>query len=331
MREVLVTGGAGFIGVHLARALARVPDTRVLVVDNLQRGQLDANLRALLSLPNVALVQADLTEPDAFDVDIPPRPFDEVYHLAAVNGTSAFYADPLGTLRTNTLSLINLIDWLAQLERKPSLLFTSSNEAYAGLEALGKLPLPTPEGVPLVVADPYNPRWSYGASKLVGELLVINAARQLCVQAVIVRPHNFYGPRAGSGHVIPELISRILAREDPFKVSGYDQSRSFCYVDDAIDAMIRCMAQASVHPPTIHIGSSEETPIPELARRLFAIADWTPHEIEMAPAPAGSVRRRLPDVRRARDLTGWEASTSLDVGLRATFEWYAARARSPGT
>lgn len=331
----LITGAAGFIGYHLATKLADRGD-RVVLVDNLERGAEDSAFRMLCARPNVSFHEVDLTDP----IKLWPAGYadslrdalegiTDVYHLAAVNGTSTFYDRPSKVLRTNLLSLIHVLDWMKQQPQMPRLLFTSSNEAYAGLEAMDQLRIPTPEAGPLVVADPYNPRWSYGGSKLVGEQLVIHTAKDFEFPAVIVRPHNFYGPRAGMGHVIPQMIDRIARREDPFRIWGPEQTRSFCYIDDAVDGMVRAMDCASPEVPTFHIGSLEETRIRDLADRLFAICDWTPRGKDYLDAPAGSVARRMPDTSKLRTHTGWRCNWPLEDGLRKTALWYLTSAVTP--
>lgn len=323
VKRVLITGAAGFIGHHLAKNLAARKDEQVelVLVDNLQRGQMDADLLATIELPNVRFQVADLTNPAEWDGI--QRNIDEIYHLAAVNGTKRFYSAPHEVLRTNTLTMIHALDWAAKLERRPKFLFTSSNEAYAGaLAAFGQLPIPTPEEVPLVIHDPRNPRWSYAGTKLIGEQFVIHYAAHYQIPSVIVRPHNFYGPRAGYDHVIPELIARIGKRQDPFVLFGPNETRSFCYIDDAVWAMISAMGCASVDPPTFHIGSAEETTIRWLADRLFARANWWPEDIDPQPSPAGSVKRRLADTTCIHEQTGWAATTTLAEGLSRTYEWY---------
>jgi len=191
--------------------------------------------------------------------------------------------------------------------------------------------LPTPENVPLIVNDTYNPRWTYGATKLIGELFMIHYAQKFGFPALIVRPHNFYGPRAGYDHVIPEFCQRILKREDPFSIFGSDETRSFCYISDAVEAMQRLMdspATNSFPIQTVHIGSTEETNIRQLAETLFDITGWRPNEIVPKESLPGSVKRRLPDVTKISRLIDWKAATPLKNGLKETFTWYAANSKT---
>lgn len=323
MTRALIAGGAGFVGYHLIKRLLRVDDVEITVLDNLSRTGCDAHLERLVGDPRVTLVEADLTDPAQYDRA--HGPFDQVYHLAAINGTGSFYEIPHEVLRVNVMSLFHVLDWMKRTNPEATLMFTSSNEAYASnLEAFGALPLPTPEDVPLSIADPYNPRWSYGGSKLIGELIVINTARAFGLKAVIVRPHNFYGPRAGYGHVVPQFIERIVARTVPFVIYGGDETRSFAYIDDMVDQMARIMELPRVpgETLTLHLGSEEEISIVDLSERLFEIAGWRPSAVELQPPPRGSVKRRCPDTTRVRGLLGSGRLTPLSEGLARTFAWY---------
>lgn len=326
MKKILITGGAGFIGYHLANQLLQDSDNQLTLVDNLQRGKMDEDFTRLLESDRVEFLQADLTDP-AFYASL-PTDFDHVYHLAAVNGTKLFYQIPQEVLRINTLSLIYILEWIRHLSKKPKLCFTSSNEAYAGaLESFNQLPLPTPEAVPLVISDTYNPRWSYAGTKLIGEQFVIHYAKAYEFPAVIVRPHNFYGPRAGYDHVLPEWCQKIARGMDPFVLFSPEETRTFCYITDAVMAMQMLMDAASTNGQpieTVHIGATDEISMRDLAEKLFAVAKWHPKEFDIKPSPPGSVKRRLGDISKIKQLVGWEPTTTLEEGLHHTFSWYQA-------
>ncbi|MBI5412988.1 GDP-mannose 4,6-dehydratase [Candidatus Peregrinibacteria bacterium] len=322
--KILITGGAGFIGYHLAKHLVSNTENSLVLIDNLQRGKMDEDLKILLANSRVQFIQADLTDPE-FYKDM-PIDFDHVYHLAAVNGTKLFYQMPQEVLRINTLSLIYILEWIRCLEKKPKLCFTSSNEAYAGaLEAFNQLPLPTPEAVPLVISDMYNPRWSYAGTKLIGEQFVIFYARAYNFSAVIVRPHNFYGPRAGYDHVLPEWSQKIMNQTEPFIIFSPDETRTFCYITDAVEAMQLLMDSSTTHAhpiETVHIGNTDEITMFDLANKMFVAVGWTPKKLEFESSPQGSVKRRLPDISKIKNLVGWQPKTKLEDGLKKTFEWY---------
>jgi len=325
MSKILVTGGAGFIGYHLAKHLHEDEKNEIVLVDNLWRGKMDEDLKQLLASPRVRFQLLDLADPASYaalDTD-----FDQIYHLAAINGTRFFYELPYENLRINSLCVIFLLDWVSTCEKKPKLLFTSTCETYGGaLEAFGKLPIPTPEDVPRVVSDIHNPRWSYAASKILGEMSFIHFAQTRGINAVVVDPHNFYGPRMGYDHVTPEFIGRIQKRTDPFPIFGADQTRSYCYIDDAVRALTLCMDSEKTNGSpvqTFHIGVPQEVTAVDLAEKLFEVAGWRPTTIEKHPAPQGSVMRRSPDPTKIHELLGWKAEIDLTEGLRRTFEWYA--------
>ncbi|MSU73621.1 NAD-dependent epimerase/dehydratase family protein [Candidatus Kaiserbacteria bacterium] len=324
MKKILITGGAGFIGYHLAKRLAQQGHD-ITIADNFFRSRHDADLASLLALPNIALIETDLTKPEAWDSI--GAGYDEVYHLVGINGTKHFYEIPHEVLRIGVSTTMNALEWFRSKNNKPGakILYTSSNEAYAStLEAFGALPIPTPEDVPLVIADTYNPRWSYGGQKLIGELFFIHYAKAYGFRMSIVRPHNFYGPRAGYDHVIPEVIARISAKADPFTMFGADDTRSFCYIDDAVEAIQMTMESPKTDGGTYHIGTKEETVIQDMIEKIFSIMGWRPENIEVKKSPEGSVKRRLPAVTKIKNDTGWEAKTSLEDGLRKTIDWYLA-------
>jgi nucleoside-diphosphate-sugar epimerase len=321
LRKVLITGGAGFIGYHLSKLHAESGD-RVTIADNFALSKADNDLAELLKAPNARLVQADLSRPEEWNKL--GSGYDFVYHLAALNATKKFYDNPDEVLRAGSLPLFYLFDWMRGTNKNDhtKVMFASSNEAYAGaLEAFEQLPIPTPESVPLVISDISNPRWSYAVTKIVGEALFLSMARRYGTRIAIVRPHNFYGPRSGH-HVIPELIERILQRTDPFPVYGASDTRAFCYVEDAVKAMKLVMDSDATDGQTYNIGGSEETVIRDLVERLFVVSGWRPKQLDVAPPPTGSVKRRLPDVSKIKRDVGWQAETTLEDGLRKTFAWH---------
>jgi UDP-glucose 4-epimerase/UDP-glucuronate decarboxylase len=317
MARILVLGGAGFIGCHLASRLAAEGHALTLV-DDLSRGRRDEAILALTARPNVRLVEADLTKAGALDAL--PREWEQVYMLAAVVGVRNVETDPARVIRVNTLALLHLLDWMPG--RGEVLFFASTSETYAGGVAAGHLPVPTPETVPLGVPDVAAPRFAYAASKMLGEAAVIHTARARGLRAVIGRFHNVYGPRMGADHVIPELSLRALRGEDPFRVFGAEQRRAFCHVADAVEALTRLMATEAAWGQVVNIGNdTEETPIEDLVAMILRTARVRP-VVERRPAPPGSVPRRCPDIGRLRALTGFAPKVSLESGVAETFAWY---------
>jgi len=323
--KILITGGAGFIGYHLTKHLLHDSDAELVVVDNLFRpGGMDRELTELFKDPRITFKQMDLTDARAYEQL--GGGYEHVYHLASINGTRLFYEMPHEVLRVNTLTLIYLLEWLIKNNKNGKLLLTSSNEAYAGaLEAFGKLPLPTPEKVPLVIADPYNARWTYGGAKIINELFLIHYAQHFNFRGLIVRPHNFYGPRDAKDHVVPDFLARIMERVDPFPIYGADNTRDFCYITDAVRAMTMLMnsSKTDAQPiETVHIGNSDEISMQGLADKMFECTGWRPENVLIKEAPPGSVKRRRADTSKLRGLIDWKPEVSLEEGLLKTYEWY---------
>lgn len=325
MARILVLGGAGFIGLHLATRLAAEGHALTLV-DDFSRGQEDAALETLRARRGVTFHRADLTRAGALDAL--GRDWGQVYMLAAVVGVRNVERDPARVVRVNTLALLNLLEWLPG--RGETLFFSSTSEAYAGGVANGTVPVPTPEEVPLSVPDPAAPRWAYAASKILGEVAVLHEARARNLPVVVGRFHNVYGPRMGADHVIPELSLRALRRENPFRLFGAEQRRAFCHVADAVEAMVRLMGTEAAWGRVVNIGNdAEETRIDDLARLVLDCAGFAP-AVETVSAPPNSVARRCPDLARLRALTGYQPKVGLAAGVRDTFDWYRQWAAGEG-
>lgn len=326
MSRVLILGGAGFIGYHLAGHLADEGVGAITLVDDLSRGRIDDDLSALLARPGVELVRADLTDPKGWAGLT--GSWDQVYMLAAIVGVRNVETDPGRVIHVNTRAVLNLVEWLA-----PSagiVFFASTSEAYAGAVS-GTLPIPTPEDVPLSVSSIENPRFAYAASKILGEAAVIHGARARRVPYIVGRFHNVYGPRMGFDHVVPELSLRALKRENPFQVYGLVQRRAFCHVTDAVEAMTRLMTAPRAAGQIVNIGNdAEEVSIERLVDLVLRLAEFAP-TIEARPAPMGSPSRRCPDITRLRTLTGFAPKIDLESGVRQTFEWYRDRSGAAGS
>lgn len=315
--RVLVTGGAGFIGLHLARRLLR-EGAEVVLLDDFSRGRDDGDLAEVRR--HAEVVRHDLTEP------IPGAllrgDFDHVYHLAAVVGVRRGSEHPEQVLNINLRAALHVLDWC--LRRPPRAVFLSSTSEVAdGAARVGLVGYPMTESAPFVLPDPTLPRASYALSKIVGETLFRQRSADFRVR--IGRYHNIYGPRMGDDHVIPHFVARAVDREDPFAIYGAEQTRSFCYVADAVAATVALTRLPGAEPLLVNIGNDqEETRIDRLARRVVRLAGYEP-EFAVFDPPAGSPDRRLPDLTALRAAIGYRPEVDLEHGLRATYEWYAAR------
>jgi UDP-glucose 4-epimerase/UDP-glucuronate decarboxylase len=318
--RALVTGGAGFIGQFLCRRLL-ADGLDVYVVDNLSRHGLDAEVRELSR--HVRLVDHDLARglPDGL-----PGDFALVAHLAAWVGVGRIESEPYRALRDNVAMTMSVLDWCAG-HHVGTVFLSSTSEIADGAAALGLASLPVPEDVPFVLPRPPAPRASYALSKLVAEALLLHAAS---ARVRIGRYFNVYGPRMGTAHVVPQFIARILARASPFPVYGGEHTRAFCYISDAIEATMRLAVLPADEPVLANIGNDgEEIAMTELARRLFAVADYSA-PLDVRGAPLGSPLRRMPDLGTLRRLTGYQPAVALDDGLALTYQWYARQAATAG-
>ena len=318
MSSILVTGGSGFIGAALVKALVRDGHS-VRVLDDNSRGA----LRRLKEVADdVEFMAGDIRDPGAVTRAV--RGMDEVHHLAFVNGTEFFYSAPELVLDVGVKGMINVID-ACRSEGVRSLILASSSEVYQSPPRI-----PTGEDVPLVVPDPGNPRYSYGGGKIISELIAINYGRKFFDRVLIFRPHNVYGPDMGWEHVIPQFSLRVktTAAEHPsgrlpFKLqSDGSQTRSFCHIDDLVRGVMVMRAKGE-HLGIYHVGTTEEVAIADLAGRIAAHAG---REIELiaGPAPEGGTDRRCPDIAKLAKL-GYSPQVPLEIGLPSTVDWYWAQ------
>jgi len=318
--RVLITGGAGFIGYHLARFHAGCGDT-VSIVDNLFKsgGTSDGALDALARDSAIRLHHVDLAAPLTGLDDV--GELDVVYHLAAINGTRLFYEIPYQVARNNLLSTINLLDWLKG-RSFGRLVYSSTSEVYAGGESLSLLKIPTDETASVVFPQPTPTRFSYGTSKFQGEFLCFHLGKLVGRPVSVVRYHNIYGERMGKEHVIPQFIARVKEGERPFRIYGGQETRAFCYVSDAIEATAAVANAPDCAGEIVHIGNpTEEIEIASLAKLVMELHGISV-DLEECGRRQDSVARRCPDISKLARLTGFQPKVSLREGLLRTIAWY---------
>ena len=313
--KILVTGGSGFIGSGLVKALVKAGH-RVRVLDDNSRGR----PRRLTEVEkDIEFIAGDIRDAEA--VSRATAGMDEVHHLAFVNGTEFFYTQPDLVLDVGVRGMINVID-ACRAQGVGKLILASSSEVYQTPPQV-----PTDETAPLSIPDPLNPRYSYGGGKLISELMAINFGRKYFERVLIFRPHNVYGPDMGWEHVVPQFALRLKTLADAqasgalrFDIQGTGQeTRSFCYIDDLVAGVI-AMRERGEHLGIYHVGTADEVAIADVARRIARIAG---REIQLVPGPlqAGGTPRRCPDISKLQRL-GYKPRVSLDEGLKATVDWY---------
>ena len=315
-QRVLVAGGAGFLGSHLCERLV-AEGHKVTCLDNLQTGSHD-NLRQLKHADAFELVEADLVNP------LPPKVarqgFDRIYNLACAASPPLYQADPEHTLLTSVLGTQRLLQLAAQTGAR--LLLTSTSEIYGD-----------PEVHPQVESYRGNvnctgPRACYDEGKRAAETLCFDYDRLGRAEVRVVRIFNTYGPRldASDGRVVSNVVSQALSGEDITVFGDGSQTRSFCYVDDQIDGLVRLMEYDGPQPGPVNIGNPVERTIRELVDLVLTITG-SESQLVFRPLPIDDPRRRRPDISRARELLGWSPQVSLEQGLRATIAWFEAEDR----
>lgn len=317
MSQALITGGAGFIGLHLARRLLREGWT-VHLLDDFSRGRRDPDLDALIGGERVQVLQGNLLDP-AF-VSRLGNDYTEIFHFAAIVGVGNVIEQPYRVLESNVQLTAHAIELARRQRALRRFIFASTSEVYAGTLESYDLPIPTPESVPLALPPLTRPRSSYMLSKIYGEALCLHSG----LPVTIVRPHNVYGPRMGHAHVIPQLLERAAAapHDGELEVYSVDHTRTFCFVEDAVDLILNLAAAPSAAGQSVNVGAQEpEISIGQLAEIILAAIG---KRLKIVPRPAtqGSPQRRAPDMSLCYTLTGRRSQISLEDGVRRTRDWY---------
>jgi UDP-glucose 4-epimerase len=318
MKNVLILGGAGFIGFNITQYLAKNRHYTITIADSFARGKLDEYLSELVHNHNIQIIEGDFTDPSVFDRL--EKEYDYVYMLASMVGVNNTLQIPHEVIRINTALIYNTLEWLRGVKVK-KVLFSSTSECYAGTISSFNYQIPTAEDIPLCISDIGHPRFTYAVTKMLGESGFLNYSRMLGFDCTIVRYHNVYGPRMGFKHVIPHVVQRFLDNESPFLMYGHDQTRAFNYIDDAVVGTVLAMESDKSNGEVYHIGSMEEITIEQLIKFT---GDYFGYKgvYENAPTYAGSVARRCPDITKAKTELGYAPEIGWREGVLKTIEWY---------
>ena len=310
-KRAIVAGGAGFLGVHLCRRLIE-NGYDVLVLDNLETGRL-SNLRTLLSSQHLQFVKHDVVQP--YDA-----PAELIFNLACCASPVHYQAQPVHTLQTCLEGSLNLLE-LAR--RNGACIFqASTSEVYGEPETH-----PQSEGYRGAV-NPTGPRACYDEGKRCAETLFFDYRRLYGVNIKVARIFNTYGPhmREDDGRVVSNLIVQAL-RQQPMTIHGDgSQTRSFCYVDDLVEGILRLVAAPADFSGPVNLGNQQEVTVLELAERILALTG-SRSRLVRKPMPIDDPTRRCPDISLARQQLGWEPKVPLDEGLRRTIDWFASQER----
>lgn len=310
--RVLVTGGAGFLGSHLCDCLIR-DGHEVLCLDNFFTGRRE-NVKHLLDHHSFELVRHDVTEPILLEVD-------QIYNLACPASPVHYQYNPVKTVKTNVMGTINMLGLAKRVRAR--ILQASTSEVYGDPEVH-----PQPESYWGNV-NPIGIRSCYDEGKRLAETLMMDYHRQNHVDTRIVRIFNTYGPRMleNDGRVISNFIVQAMRGEELTIYGDGTQTRSFCYVDDLIEGMVRLMnveegshSAIDVHDP-INLGNANEFTMRELADEV-ARATGVAAQLRYSPLPADDPQQRRPDLTRAKDLLAWSPTVQLAEGLKRTVAYF---------
>jgi UDP-glucuronate decarboxylase len=305
-KKILVTGGAGFLGSHLCEKLLKLGH-EVVCLDNYFTGQ-KRNVVHLLDNPYFELIRHDVTMPFFIEVD-------EIYNLACPASPIHYQYNAIKTVKTSVMGAINMLGLAKRIKAK--VLQASTSEVYGD-----------PEIHPQTEAywghvNPVGPRSCYDEGKRVAETLFVNYHKQNNVRIKICRIFNTYGPRMhpNDGRVVSNFIVQALKGEDITIYGDGRQTRSFCYVDDLLEGMVRMMNSGEEFTGPVNIGNPGEFSMIELARKVLQLTGSASKLVHM-PLPEDDPMQRKPDISLAKKELGWEPKISLEEGLKKTIDYF---------
>ncbi|MDQ2936391.1 MAG: SDR family oxidoreductase [Acidobacteriota bacterium] len=303
--RILVTGGAGFIGSHLCERLL-LDGHDVLCLDNFFTGR-RVNIMKLFDNPRFELIRHDVIEPILLEVD-------QIYNLACPASPIHYQYNPVKTVKTNVMGMINMLGLAKRVRAR--ILQASTSEVYGD-----PLVHPQPEEYWGNV-NPIGLRSCYDEGKRIAETLMMDYHRQNRVDTRIARIFNTYGPRMleDDGRVVSNFIVQALSGEPVTLYGAGEQTRSFCYVDDLVEALKLLMNVDEVYEP-VNLGNPSEFTIKELANEVIKICGSN-STIKYLPLPPDDPKQRQPDISRAQALLGWDPTISLNEGLKRTVAYF---------
>jgi len=311
-QRILITGGAGFLGSWMCDVLVS-KGAEVVCIDNLASG-LRSNVAHLLESKKFRFIEHDISEPISFSEKL-----DLVVHMASRASPFEFEHYPIEILKANTLGLMNSLEIARHNDAR--ILYTSTSETYGNPQVV-----PTPESY-FGNVNALGPRGCYDEAKRCGEAYVTAYKNQYGLDTRTARIFNTYGPRMRFdgiyGRAIPRFVDQALHNQTITVFGDGSQTRSFTYLTDQIEGLLRLAALDRAKGCVVNIGNDKETTILELARKVLELTG-SHSEIAYYPLPKDDPLRRRPVITRAREILGWEPKVPLEEGLSRTIEWYMA-------
>ena len=306
MKKILVTGGAGFLGSHLCEKLLAAGGD-VLCADNYFTGG-KQNIAHLAANPCFEFMRHDITFPLYVEVD-------QIYNLACPASPVHYQFDPVQTTKTSVHGAINMLGLAKRV--KARILQASTSEVYGDPEVH-----PQPEGY-LGRVNPIGPRSCYDEGKRCAETLFFDYHRQHQIEIKVARIFNTYGPRMhpNDGRVVSNFIVQALKNEDITLYGDGLQTRSFCYVDDMVAALLKLMDSAAGFTGPVNLGNPAEVSMRALAEKILALTG-SKSKLAFKPLPQDDPKQRQPDIALAKKELGWQPHTALDDGLKETIQYF---------
>lgn len=304
--RVLITGGAGFIGSHLAEKLLS-QDHEVIILDNFYTGQ-KSNLLRISSNPNFEVLRQDVTEPISLEVDA-------IYHLACPASPVHYQKFPVQTIKTSVLGSINALELATRLNIP--ILLSSTSEVYGD-------PNISPQTETYWGnVNPIGLRSCYDEGKRAAETLFFDFNRQYSTEIRVARIFNTYGPNMSpeDGRVVSNFIVQALKNNDITIYGDGTQTRSFCYVNDLVEGLVRLMNNSNSSQSPINLGNPNEISVLELAQKIIFMTNSNSKVIQL-PLPQDDPKQRRPDIDKAKKILGWQPTIDLENGLIKTIEYF---------